>query len=427
MSAVRGWCPSAHRPMMSGDGLVVRVRPRMARLNAAQAGRLADLSEEYGNGLIDLTSRGNLQIRGVGEDKFPTLLKALIDAQLVVADPGQETALTVTPFPDTAGETEALVGAIEAVAGELPDLPDKMGVVVDTGDAVWLQETSGDFRFERAGGEVILRPDGAALGRPVSVETAGSALLELAQWFVETGGADSRRMRRHVDARALPDSWSVVAPDKGRTPPVPNWAEGHFGVAFGQLTSVALRNLVYISDGSSLIFTPWRSVVLPNISVKAADILVHGSGEEASLSDISVSGLRSRLLDLIDGNGAILIGDAADPRLNVVACPGAPRCSQASIETRDLATRLAPHVRSLLHVSGCAKGCARQKAAPLVLVGRNGAFDLVQDGKPQDDPIKTGIGEDDVIAFLTGLAAPGENCADGKSRTDNSMDEVSRS
>ena len=26
---VQGWCPGAHRPMMSGDGLVVRVRPRL--------------------------------------------------------------------------------------------------------------------------------------------------------------------------------------------------------------------------------------------------------------------------------------------------------------------------------------------------------------------------------------------------------------
>ena len=27
---VKGWCPGAHRPMMSGDGLVVRIRPRLA-------------------------------------------------------------------------------------------------------------------------------------------------------------------------------------------------------------------------------------------------------------------------------------------------------------------------------------------------------------------------------------------------------------
>ncbi|MFD1807161.1 hypothetical protein ACFSHQ_00890 [Gemmobacter lanyuensis] len=34
---MQGWCPGALRPMMSGDGLVVRVRPRLGRLRADQA------------------------------------------------------------------------------------------------------------------------------------------------------------------------------------------------------------------------------------------------------------------------------------------------------------------------------------------------------------------------------------------------------
>ena len=65
---VQGWCPGAHRPMMSGDGLVVRVRPRLARLSAAQTLGLCDLALRFGNGTIDLTNRANLQLRGVAED-----------------------------------------------------------------------------------------------------------------------------------------------------------------------------------------------------------------------------------------------------------------------------------------------------------------------------------------------------------------------
>ncbi|WP_252979256.1 hypothetical protein [Mameliella alba] len=34
---IKGWCPGAWRPMLSGDGLVVRVRPHLARLDADQA------------------------------------------------------------------------------------------------------------------------------------------------------------------------------------------------------------------------------------------------------------------------------------------------------------------------------------------------------------------------------------------------------
>jgi precorrin-3B synthase len=68
------------------------------------------------------------------------------------------------------------------------------------------------------------------------------------------------------------------------------------------------------------------------------------------------------------------------------ACPGAPFCPQATVETMALAHRLAGQVPGSLHVSGCAKGCALPKAAALTLVGRGGKFDLVRDGAPWDTP-----------------------------------------
>src|SRR5215470_331896 len=81
--AIKGWCPSAFRPMLSGDGLVVRIRPRGGRLTAAQACGIADLAERHGNGLIDLTGRANLQIRGVREDCHEPLVVALAELALV--------------------------------------------------------------------------------------------------------------------------------------------------------------------------------------------------------------------------------------------------------------------------------------------------------------------------------------------------------
>ena len=41
----KGWCPGAYQPMQSGDGLIVRVRPRFARLNAKQALGLSQASQ----------------------------------------------------------------------------------------------------------------------------------------------------------------------------------------------------------------------------------------------------------------------------------------------------------------------------------------------------------------------------------------------
>ncbi len=67
-SSVRGWCPGALRPMESGDGLIVRLRPRCGTLRAADVRAIADIAARYGNGLIDLTRRANIQMRGLAPD-----------------------------------------------------------------------------------------------------------------------------------------------------------------------------------------------------------------------------------------------------------------------------------------------------------------------------------------------------------------------
>ena len=62
---IKGWCPGVLRPMPSGDGLIVRVRPCCGAFRLEQARGLADIAAALGNGHIDLTRRANLQIRGL--------------------------------------------------------------------------------------------------------------------------------------------------------------------------------------------------------------------------------------------------------------------------------------------------------------------------------------------------------------------------
>ncbi len=57
--AVKGWCPGALRPMESGDGLVVRIRPRLAELAPYQMRGIAAAALRHGNGVIELTARAN--------------------------------------------------------------------------------------------------------------------------------------------------------------------------------------------------------------------------------------------------------------------------------------------------------------------------------------------------------------------------------
>ena len=51
---VKGWCPGALRPMLSGDGLVVRLRLSCNEAPLALVADIADWAQTYGNGLIDL-------------------------------------------------------------------------------------------------------------------------------------------------------------------------------------------------------------------------------------------------------------------------------------------------------------------------------------------------------------------------------------
>ncbi len=365
MSRIKGWCPSAHAPMMSGDGLLVRIKPRLGRLTAEQGRTVCDLAARFGNGLIDLTSRANLQLRGVSDDTHAKLLSALIDAGLVDPDPGREARrnIVVTPYWQPDDLNHRLSDMLETI--ELPDLPDKMGIAVDTGPAPMLPGVSGDFRFERDDrGDLILRADGAAKGRRLTDPDAAKALQDLVTWFLETGGAGAGRMARHLKTTPLPNAWQQAEPAPSAERPVPGAADGGgiYGVPFGQTTADDLLALIEAARASHIRITPWRMLFLEGA-------------------------VAARVPGFLSG---------PDPLLDVAACPGAPACAEASIATRDLAAALAGRQSGTLHVSGCAKGCARPSPAAITLVGRKGRFDLVQQGHAGDTPVRRGLSETEV-------------------------------
>ena len=364
---VRGWCPGAHRPMLSGDGLVVRVKPRLGRLTAEEALSLALLAQAWGNGMIDVTSRANLQIRGVKEDSHGPLLGALIEAGLVDADPVTDARRAIVAASGwVEGDlTDRLGKALETRLADLPAMPAKVGFILDTGPLRMLDGVSGDFRFEIGPDGLILRADGAPLGRPVTEGGAIDALVEMAHWFVETGGGESGRMRRHLAVAELPPDWSCVAPGAAGPRPEAGASDGKMtvGVPFGQLAASDLAALVE-TGCETMDITPWRLIRL-NYSLHSTD--------------------KKR-----KNFPASFVISPGDPVLAARACPGAPLCPQATVETRDLARRLAGQLRGL-HVSGCSKGCAHPAAAWMTVVGCGGLYDVVRDGRASDPPEVRGL------------------------------------
>lgn len=356
---IQGWCPGALRPMMSGDGLVVRVRPHGGRLTQAQAAGIADLAEAHGNGLLDLSSRANLQIRGVTEASHPALIDGLRALAQLDDSTEAETRRNIltTPFWQVGDAAPQIAAALEAAlaASDAPHTPAKFGYAIDTGAAPVLRAASADIRFERGANGLILRADGMETGQPVTLDNAAQKAVALARWFVETGGCPNGRgrMAAHIARSARPDQATEPMAQAGSATFTPGpTPQGYLlGPAFGQLSAASLRALASLGN---LRATPWRL------------LLVEALSHDPGLPD--------------------LISAPDDQLLRVIACTGAPGCPQALGPTRALARALAPHVPKgeTLHVSGCAKGCAMPQAAPRVLVATPDGYGLLHNARASD-------------------------------------------
>lgn len=330
---VRGWCPGALRPMASGDGLVVRLRAPLGRLEVAQAQGVARLARMYGSGVMDLTRRANLQIRGVSEAGHPALIAGLAGLGLLDSDAEAEARRNVILTPEAAPESpewRVAQGLVAALA-VLP-LPAKFGAAVGlAGQAV-------DITVLPANGVWAVHATGGT--RHALTDNPAAAAAALAAWFLEaggvtdgaTGGATGRmaggrgRMARLLARRPLPGWMDRPGAPPPASPPLIGRAANGWAVAlpFGLIEAHQLAALAT----APLRLTPWRG------------LLIEGARTAPGLP------------------GLILSPD--DPLLRSHACTGAPACPQALGDARARARMLAPTLApgAVLHVSGCAKGCA---------------------------------------------------------------------
>jgi precorrin-3B synthase len=373
---IKGWCPGALRPMQSGDGFVVRIRPPLGRLTPAQAEAIATAATTHGNGVIDLSARANLQLRGVTETSHPRLIDDLRTHSLI--DPDVETEslrnLIVTPFRDA--ETSALAATLTAALARMPRLPGKFGFALDAGPRPVLTQASADIRVEHdPQGCLILRPDGLPLGQPVT-DLAQDAIA-MANWFVSSGGITGGRgrMAALIAKGIIPPGCTLAPATPLPSPPPGLHPDGALvALAFGQMRAETLHQLAAL--GHEIRPTPWRMLFLVGATA----------------------------LPAIPG----LITDAGAPLLRVTACTGAPGCPQGLGETRQLARLLAPHVpqAQTLHLSGCAKGCAHPAPADLTLTATGQGYDLIRNGTASDTPSQRGMTPQAILDHLKAPNAP---------------------
>ncbi|MEM6304298.1 MAG: precorrin-3B synthase [Pseudomonadota bacterium] len=370
---IKGWCPGAHAPMSSGDGLVVRIRPPLGRLTPAQAAGVATLSMAHGNGIIELSSRANVQLRGVTPESHRALLDGLDALGLLDASADVEARrnVLVQPFWRAGDETYRFAVALTSAlrASGAPQVPHKFGFVLDTGPQPVLRQASGDIRLERgATGDLIVVASGMGRGKPVTPDSGVAEMLALARWFLETRKDETRMARLLAHGAVPPPGFSAPRGIGSGEPDIGVTASGAMiGLPFGQLQAQTLQQL---SEHGALRLTPWRK------------LLIEGA----------------RRLPRIEG----VITDPADPLLRVMACPGTDGCTQAHVETRALARALAPRVPegAKLHVSGCAKGCANPRPADLTVVGTDAGLSMVRNGRASDAPSAAQLTPHDIAKAL---------------------------
>ncbi len=386
--------------MSSGDGLLVRVKPPGAVLRADQARVLAG-ALRFGNGTIELTRRANLQVRGLSEATGAPFARAMIEAGLGSHDAGAEQRrnVIVSPLtgddPAVAAGTAELARAAEAMLeeAEFADLPAKFGLVIDGGGALPLGDAPGDLRVRLEAGRALLAADRMDRAAICSADQLLPTLRRIIGFVLAADpprrvrDLDGERMLAAAGLRASVPLGTCEAGSPVGWHPYPGGERGSFGVgaAFGQVDSLILETLADAAlrhgDGT-LRITPWRTVLLAGVSARG------------------VAAVRT------EAHG--LVTDPADPTLGIAACAGMPRCAHASVATRQDAAWLAVSGVArgrTIHVSGCAKGCALSGAAEVTLVGLNGRYGLVRNGRADAVPVLQGLTIAEAARAVAELAA----------------------
>jgi precorrin-3B synthase len=303
---------------------------------------LALASRQLGDGSLELTSRGNVQLRGLGGDVADELGARLFEAGLW---PSQTHELARNVVASPLGRLDDVVRAFDrALCAESR-----------------LAELSGRFLFgfdDGSGDIAALRPDVLAVhdwveGRRVSQVTSDvrsdvvAAMLAAAHAFLDERAAQgstawrvkelddgparirARLARLHAGSNAGSLGSPIEPAPVGAAPPAPaGIVDGHqvLLVPLGRLTAVQAEWLAAaLGDGVAHV-TPWRSIVLPT--------LVEGGAEA--------------------GFGV----DETSRWYGVSACAGQPGCAKALADVQSEAARTAGQWRNV-HFSGCARRCGR--------------------------------------------------------------------
>ena len=420
----RGACPGLSAPMPTGDGLLVRLMPGAPISLDAMAG-LCEAARRHGNGIIEITARGSIQVRGLTPDSAPLFAAAVADLGI----DAQDGVPVIAGFDDRSVDLLA-ADLRHAIADARLALSPKVSVVVDGSGPLHLDQLSADVRLlagasavgtgfqapgfqaagfhlgisggepgERSAPALALPPEwgegtpasgegasSAAWLGTVALKDAVSAVVNILQIIADHGPA--ARARDVLSREGVASFRAVAAAGPAPAPRSRDPAE-MIGVHAMRDGAVAL--------GIGLAFGHTHADALEDLMRVAAHHGVHAArpAPDRTLLLTGVSALDVHGLTMAAERSGLVV-DADDPRRRIAACPGAPACASGLIPARTLASALAPILKDELaytsrgvavHISGCPKGCAHPGPAPVTVVGTPQGCGIIRGGSAHDTPL----------------------------------------
>jgi precorrin-3B synthase len=388
MNTRRGACPALFTPMQTGDGLLARIVPADAITPAAFV-RFCEAAYRHGNGTIEISARGSLQVRGLSPQSAPLFASEVDELGVaavgvpIIADPlGDDPAVLV----DAVGIAAALRAAIADAAIVLAP---KVSVIVDGGGRLHLDEVAADVRLRavatNAGPHLHVALAGhAATATPLGAITANAAVdavIEILRVIAARGDARASDVLRSDGLMAFAN-----IPNLRRDAPLPEPRMAAEAIGLHRLRDDRFALGVALSFGHA------SAGALADLA-RAASARSAGLVRPAPGRVLLLIGLRhadARAL-VREAEQLGLIVNPDDPRRRIVACPGKPGCASGLIASRMIAAEIArlPHAPALgstIHISGCRKGCAHPTPVGLTIVGTDRGCGIIRDGSARAAP-----------------------------------------
>lgn len=363
--------------METGDGWLLRVRLPGGRITSETLAIAIAIGRDVGSGLFEVTSRANLQIRGVPVHRLDAAVAMALDGGLAgrTGTAERDALRAVVANPLAGHDATAVVGTdqvVDAVVDRLVDrvigaVPAKFGIVIDDGGTWPLGHIDADVSAKA-------QPDGTwSVRRRGSIEPLGYAtnlldtLESAAQLCVDHGRMDRvaanvaeddlrRRLGlrpaggEHSPATALPREDRIIG-----IVPHPDSDAVNIVVApfLGRVEGATLATIGVLATehAAALRLTPDRSFAFCGVARSVA------------------ASLQTALRDL----GLVVATD--DARATISACVGSAGCSWAHADTRCAAERLAGTGDGRrVHLSACAKGCGAPARVRHLVADHTGNF-----------------------------------------------------